>query len=62
VRQVLLTLGGWWRVAALGLSLVPLGLRDRVYDGIASLRKRVFGTTKEACPLMTRELATRFDA
>jgi predicted DCC family thiol-disulfide oxidoreductase YuxK len=62
VLYVLATLGGWWRVAASASSLVPRGLRDLAYDGIARIRKRVFGTTKDACPLMPREFGARFEA
>lgn len=61
VRHVLATLGGWWRVFALALACVPRPLRDLVYDATARVRKSVFGSTKEACPLMPRELAARFD-
>ena len=61
VRHVLASLGGWWRVFALLQAVVPRFVRDGVYDGIASVRKRVFGTTKDACPLMPRELGARFD-
>jgi len=61
VRHVLASLGGAWRVLAVAQGLVPRALRDLVYDGIAGVRKRVFGTAKEACPLMPRALGARFD-
>lgn len=61
VRYVLATLGGWWRVFAVALALVPRPLRDLGYDAVARVRKSVFGSTKEACPLMPRELGARFD-
>ena len=54
-------LGGLWRVLAATASLVPRGLRDRIYDGIASIRHQLFDEPKEACPLMPPELRERFD-
>ena len=54
-------LGGVWRVlAALG-RVVPLRLRDALYDGIAATRYRVFGTKEEACPLLPPVLRQRFE-
>lgn len=61
VRHVLATLGGAWRVLAVALALVPRPLRDLAYDAIARVRKSVFGSTSEACPLMPRHLGARFD-
>lgn len=61
VRHVLATLGGWWRVCAVALALVPRPLRDLGYDAVARVRKALFGSTEEACPLMPRELGARFD-
>ena len=61
VRHVLATLGGAWRVLAILQGIVPRALRDLVYDGIASVRTRVFGTTQDVCPLMPRKLGARFD-
>jgi len=61
VRHVLATLGGGWRVLAAALALVPRPLRDLAYDAIARVRKSVFGSAKEACPLMPRHLGARFD-
>jgi predicted DCC family thiol-disulfide oxidoreductase YuxK len=42
------------------LSLVPRGLRDLAYDAIASVRKKIFGTTEEVCPLVPSPLRARF--
>jgi predicted DCC family thiol-disulfide oxidoreductase YuxK len=59
--HVLETLGGSWRALAIPLRSVPRPVRDGGYDLLASVRKRLFGTTKAACPMMPRELAARFD-
>jgi predicted DCC family thiol-disulfide oxidoreductase YuxK len=53
-------LGGLWRIFAYVLALVPRALRDAIYDFIARIRYRIFGKTKEACPLLPPDLRTRF--
>lgn len=53
-------LGGVWRVLATLAALVPGVVRDRVYDGIASIRHRLFAKPKEVCPLMPPEVRRRF--
>ena len=60
VIYVLKRLGGLWFLCATLLSLVPRALRDLAYDAIASVRKRVFGTTDDVCPLVPRPLRARF--
>lgn len=59
---ILRGLGGGWRAVGELLRLVPRPLRDRVYDGIASVRKRLFAKPDGACPLLPRDLAQRFRA
>jgi predicted DCC family thiol-disulfide oxidoreductase YuxK len=59
--HVLESLGGAWRVLALALRAVPRPLRNLAYDAVASVRKKVFGTTTNACPMMPPALAARFD-
>jgi predicted DCC family thiol-disulfide oxidoreductase YuxK len=54
-------LGGVWRVLAAVLSVVPRGLRDFVYDFVARIRYRVFGTRDDLCPVVPAELRARFD-
>jgi predicted DCC family thiol-disulfide oxidoreductase YuxK len=61
VTHVLETLGGLWRFLAITLWVVPRPLRDLGYDAIASARKRIFGRTSNACPMMPRALGARFD-
>jgi predicted DCC family thiol-disulfide oxidoreductase YuxK len=60
VIYVLKRLGGLWFLGGALLSLMPRALRDVAYDAIASVRKRIFGTTEEVCPLLPRGLRTRF--
>jgi predicted DCC family thiol-disulfide oxidoreductase YuxK len=54
-------LGGFWKVLAIVLSIVPRGLRDFVYDFVARIRFRIFGRREDLCPVMPRELRARFD-
>jgi predicted DCC family thiol-disulfide oxidoreductase YuxK len=60
VIYVLKRLGGLWFFGATLLSMVPRRLRDLAYDAIASVRKKIFGTTEEVCPLVPRPLRARF--
>jgi predicted DCC family thiol-disulfide oxidoreductase YuxK len=60
VIYVLKRLGGLWFLCATVLSFVPRALRDLAYDAIASVRRRIFGTTDDVCPLVPRPLRARF--
>jgi predicted DCC family thiol-disulfide oxidoreductase YuxK len=60
VIYVMKRLGGLWLFGATLFSLVPRTLRDLAYDAVASVRKRIFGTTEEVCPLVPRPLRARF--
>ena len=60
VIHLLHRLGGLWRVGAVVLSVFPRRLRDALYDGVAAIRYRLFGRTKEACPLLPPDLRSRF--
>ncbi|HYI11965.1 MAG TPA: DCC1-like thiol-disulfide oxidoreductase family protein [Thermoanaerobaculia bacterium] len=53
-------LGGYWRVLGIAFSLIPRVVRDAMYDGVARVRYRIFGKTKDACPLMPPDLRSRF--
>jgi len=57
---VMRRLGGLWLLAAFLLSVIPRPLRDLGYDAIASVRKKVFGTTDELCPLIPPPWRERF--
>lgn len=59
VIYVLKRLGGIWFVAAFLLSFLPVALRDFAYGAVASLRKRIFGTIKQMCPLVPPQLRAR---
>ena len=54
-------LGGGWGALAGVLGLIPRRLRDFVYDFIARIRYRVFGTREDLCPIVPAELRERFD-
>ncbi len=54
-------LGGFWRLLALIGSRLPGRLLDSGYDAIARVRKRLFTTPKDACPILPPDLRARFD-
>lgn len=53
-------LGGFWRALAALAAVLPQGLRDRAYDGVARARHRLFARPQEACPMLPPHLRTRF--
>jgi len=53
-------LGGLWRVAAWGLGLVPMAVRDWFYDFVARRRGRWFRSPDDACPLIAGRMRERF--
>jgi predicted DCC family thiol-disulfide oxidoreductase YuxK len=59
--HILRRLGGGWRALGSMLGVIPRPLRDVVYDFIARIRYRVFGTREELCPIVPPELRSRFD-
>jgi predicted DCC family thiol-disulfide oxidoreductase YuxK len=61
VIHVLERLGGAWRAFAFALRAVPGALRDRGYDLLARVRKRIFAPPSDACPLAPAELTSRLD-
>jgi predicted DCC family thiol-disulfide oxidoreductase YuxK len=58
VLRIALRLSGLWPLAAVFL-IVPKGLRDAVYRGIARNRYRWFGR-RDSCMVPTAELRSRF--
>jgi predicted DCC family thiol-disulfide oxidoreductase YuxK len=58
---ILARLGGIWKFVGAVMQIVPRFLRDLVYDFVARVRYRVFGTREDLCPVMPRELRSRFD-
>ena len=61
VLHILRRLGGVWRLQAGVLLLLPAFVRDRLYDGVARIRHRIFARPTETCPLMPPRLRARFD-
>ena len=60
--EIAARLGGFWRGLAWLGALVPSGLLDALYDGIARVRKRLVATPDGACPILPPALRARFDA
>jgi predicted DCC family thiol-disulfide oxidoreductase YuxK len=54
-------LGGWWRVLAFFLAGIPRPILDRLYDGFAAIRHRLFRRPKTSCPMLAPALRARFD-
>jgi len=59
--HLLARLGGLWRVIGVLFGLLPRRVRDAMYDFVARIRYRIFGRTKDACPLIPPDLRTRFE-
>ena len=55
----LLELGGWWRVAAAALRIVPKPLREWGYAALARHRYRIFGQ-HASCTLPEKQYQDRF--
>lgn len=62
VIHALHRLGGLWRALAVLFALVPRGIRDATYDRVAKVRYRIFGRTKDVCPVLPPDLRSRFIA
>jgi len=54
-------IGRGWRILAGVLGIVPRPVRDVVYDLIARIRYKVFGTRDELCPIVPPDLRSRFE-
>ena len=61
VIHILERIGGPWRLTGRLLALVPQGIRDLGYDGIARVRHRLFRRPTDACPVTPPELRARFE-
>ena len=61
VIHILERIGGPWRLTGRLLALVPQGIRDLGYDGIARVRHRLFRRPSDACPVTPPELRARFE-
>jgi len=61
VLHILQRMGGLWGVIAASARIVPGPVRDLVYDAVAKIRYRVFGTRDDACPVIPASARSRFD-
>lgn len=61
VIHILERIGGPWRLQGRLLALVPRGIRDLGYDGVARVRYRLFRKPADACPVTPPELRARFE-
>jgi predicted DCC family thiol-disulfide oxidoreductase YuxK len=61
ILHILRQLGGCCKNLAIVLAVIPLRLRDEVYDLIARFRYRVFGRRINLCPTIPADLLARFD-
>jgi predicted DCC family thiol-disulfide oxidoreductase YuxK len=60
VLHILQRLGGMWWVLGIVGHLIPRALRDRMYDGIARIRHRLFQAPVASCPIIPADLRARF--
>ncbi len=60
VRHIMRRLGGLWRVFAFLVGVIPRRGLDRIYDGVASIRGRLFKRPAETCPVVPKHLRERF--
>lgn len=60
ILHILDRLGGLWRIGSWIGRAIPGVVRDTAYDGIASVRHRLFKKPSEACPMMPEPLRGRF--
>ena len=59
--HVLRRIGGAWGVVGATARICPRGLRDRLYDVVARVRRRLAARPDQACPLVPPDLRARFD-
>jgi predicted DCC family thiol-disulfide oxidoreductase YuxK len=60
VLYVLKRLGRVYRLLAAAIGVLPRGLLDRGYDGVAALRRKLFPKPPDVCPVMPAHLRARF--
>jgi predicted DCC family thiol-disulfide oxidoreductase YuxK len=61
IIHILDRIGGSWRLQGRLLALVPRGILDLGYDGVARVRHRLFEKPPDACPVTPPELRARFE-
>src|SRR5262249_26695650 len=62
VLYIMRRLGGLWRLLAAMAVFVPISFLDKLYDGVARIRHRLFQAPKTVCPILPVPLRQRFDA
>ena len=60
VVYLLKRIGGPWHAVGVALGMLPTSLRDFAYDCVARMRRRLFSTPANTCPLVPVELQNRF--
>lgn len=60
IFHILDRLGGVWRAVAKVGMMLPKGLRDRAYDLVARVRRRIFKQPDGYCPMLPDEIRERF--
>jgi len=60
VVYLLKRIGGPWYAVGVALGILPTSLRDFGYDYVARMRRRLFSTPANTCPLVPVELQNRF--
>lgn len=60
VLYLLARIGGVWRASGTILAMLPNPLLDFGYDCIARIRRRLFSTPENTCPLVPPHLQNRF--
>lgn len=60
ILHILERMGGGWKALARVKRMAPRAWRDSAYDMVARVRYRIFGRTKDWCPVMGAELRKRF--
>ncbi len=58
--HLLVRIGGCWRAIGAILAMLPNPLLDFGYDCIARVRRRLFSTPENTCPLVLPNLQNRF--
>jgi predicted DCC family thiol-disulfide oxidoreductase YuxK len=61
VIHILGRLGAPWRLLGGVARVLPRALLDVLYDFVARVRYRVFGREADACPVIPKQLRSRFD-
>ena len=61
VIYVGLQLGGMWRALASIGGVVPSAIGDAAYDAVARVRRRLFASPADVCPMVPQHLRSRFE-